>query len=121
MKIIVSSEAEKKLMKKFLELIQDEDLDILTPNVKLEEYDLDSTDLDFISSGMFYTEIEVDYSVEAMEQEDEIVNGNCGKCGKETCGTIDGDNVNYDQWLGFRDNPEEWYCESCYKKTMEEE
>ena len=123
MKIIVSSEAEKTLIKNFLELVHDEDLGLLLSNAceRLEEYELNHIDLDFIENGLFYAKIEVDPKVEAMEQSDDVMEGNCCVCGAKTCGTIDGDDVSYEEYLHFIDRPDEWYCESCFKKRNEEE
>jgi len=119
MKIIVRSKAEKTLIEKFLELMHSEDLDILTSDVCLDEYKLNSTDLVFLENGMLCAKIEVDNSVEAMEHDDSIIYGYCSKCDEPTCGTIDGSNVSYEEYLDYLDESKDWLCESCFQEREE--
>lgn len=117
MKIIVSSKAEKELMQKFIEIINDccciediEEDDNDTSEVPVISHD----EYRFIENGFNNCKVEVNESIQSMTQEHHIVGGTCQVCRQEISGMTDGEDITYDEYLEIMS--EKMICEDCIKK-----
>jgi hypothetical protein len=123
MKIIVESEAEKELMGRFLEVINS--CDVISSEIQAvdksfpEEQLVNSVEYDFIEEGFFRCKIEVGKTA-PMEQEDTVITGTCIVCGCETEGTVDGDDISYEEYLEYEKQRDTWKCENCLNKESEQ-
>jgi hypothetical protein len=118
MKIIVSSEAEKELIKRFLSAMYD--LDIIDELVKIDN---DCGDGDtYLKSGdaLFLREAMNDAAIvvgdaSPLYVEHYNLTGTCVNCGTVTEGTTDGDDISYDDWLEQTSDErmKNWKCETC--------
>lgn len=117
MKIIVSSEAEKELMQRFINVVQTSD--IISDAIKDfdNENTITSDELYFIENGFCDCELEIAKTY-PMTQEHTVINGYCKGCGSEINGLVDGGDVSYEEYLEYLDK--ELYCEDCLKRESEE-
>ncbi len=116
MKIIVSTESEKKLVKRFIDELRDS---CVLENINEEgtEIIIDDNEIEFVSNGLYEAVVEVG-KTNSLYHDDDIIRGVCVICGTETHGTLDGDDVDYDEYLEY--NTEEvrktWKCSDCIDK-----
>ncbi len=119
MKITVSTEKEKELVKKFIEELHDscilEDL-----NDDVIRVVVDDTDVEFVMNGLREAVVEVGETSSLMH-DDDIVIGVCVVCGDETHGTIDGDDIDDDEWQEYCSEitRNQWKCSKCYELDQE--
>ncbi|WP_110955739.1 hypothetical protein [Anaerosinus massiliensis] len=104
MKIIVSSEAEKELMQRFIEFFNDceavEHIEKLD-NESKGNAALSYEEYRFIENGIYNCKVEVDESVYPLTHEHDIISGICSKCGEKTEGTYDHNDVSYAEYLEY--------------------
>lgn len=115
MKIIVATELEKTLIEKFIDQVNlGEQLDQLED---VENDGLDSVEITIIENGFLEAKVELGKTDE-MSIDDSHLFGTCTTCGAHTEGTIDGDDITYDDWIAYnlKESLATWECESCINK-----
>lgn len=124
MKIIVNNDSEKKLLRRFLDAMHD--LDGIEALTKMDgEYDdkpcLEGDDELFLRQAIYEATVVVDDTVPQICVEHWNLQGACVVCGGATDGTIDGDDISYDEWLDYTSESgrKSWKCEGCYGKAEE--
>jgi hypothetical protein len=127
MKILVNNDKEKELVKRFL--IAMRELDGIDGIVELDEKTADGDDLYFQADDRLFLEdainnakVEVNEKVYPLCVEHYHVTGTCVDCGTQTEGTVDGEDISYEDYLEMT-SPErlkEWKCESCQNKGAAE-
>ncbi len=120
MKTIVSSEAEKELIRRFIEVVNDLDRikDIENVDSNTKQQSISSDEYRFIENGFLNCKIEIDNVLHPITQDNDIITGTCSECGVETEGTYDQNDVSYDDYLGYntKESQKDWLCEECEEK-----
>lgn len=126
MRITVNNAAEKQLMETFLEAlheemlehIQDHDMTLITEGV---EPWLGSDEYDFLANGIYNATIDISSIESPMVIESWNIYGVCSDCGTETNGTIDGGDIDLEDFQSMMspDNLANWKCETCYFKERD--
>ncbi|EIW20731.1 MULTISPECIES: hypothetical protein [Pelosinus] len=125
MKIIVNSENEKKLLERFFEAMHDldmvEELNEIDQKTCGDDTYLDSYDEIFLRQAICDVSVMVDSSVQEIYVEHYNLQGKCVDCGIITEGTIDGEDISYDEWMDKTsdESVKSWKCESCFNKGEE--
>ena len=127
MKIIVNNESEQKLLRRFLDLMHD--LDGVEEMSKIDdEFDdanestyLEGGDALFLERAVLEAKVVIDNSESPICIEHDNLQGTCAVCGTATDGTIDGDDISYDEWLDYHSESglKQWKCEGCLNKSEE--
>jgi hypothetical protein len=124
MKIIVSSKQEKDLIKRFLTAMREMDgIDtIISLDAEVadgeDEFYFKTDDEKFLEDAINSAKIEIDEKIYPLCIEHYQITGTCVICGTQTEGTIDGEDVSYDDYLDMMSpqHLKEWKCESCLEK-----
>jgi hypothetical protein len=120
MKIIVSSELEKGLVKRFLTAMRDLDMvdELAKSDTECETEYLESDDQYFIEDMISNAKIEIDEKVQPLYIENYHITGTCTKCGTFTEGTVDGEDISYDDWMDqtSEEAQKTWLCEDCMNR-----
>lgn len=129
MQITVNSEAEKQLLDRFLEFLNDEgfgvieDYDHVESIKHKEDSQFSSDEYQFLLNGLYYAKVIVNDRVDPMCIEHHVITGVCVKCETVTDGTIDGEDIPYHDYVEMM-SPEavkSWKCETCWYKSLEDE
>lgn len=132
MRVIVQNEAEKRLLQKFFDYLNETGIEDMEKD-DIDEWAEERVDEMWLSSDEWnlmrdnfgkYTNIVIDPKESEMYFDgDEMITGTCHKCAKRTVGTIDGDAISYSEYLRLN-SPEvqqHWYCDTCWNNGSVEE
>lgn len=123
-KIIVQNEKEKDLINKFLDMMINGVLDQVSEidyKQSIEDGEnpfLNSDEYLFLDNGFYWSDIIVNDTEKPMIIHPSNITGECVGCGSNTEGTLDGYDIDYEEYLKLNSKEvrENWLCENCMVK-----
>jgi len=126
MKILVNNQDEANMAEEFLTALHEEMLDYIQEQDHTQSDSkgmyLSSDQYDFLRDGIYHAEVIINNTVREMVIEPYNICGICSKCGTNTSGTIDGNDISYSEYLDMmsEDRLKSWLCETCWYKNIED-
>jgi hypothetical protein len=125
MNIIVHDDNEKKLLERFIDVINSCDgIDSITEldSSLGDDCILENGDDLFLTDAFNNAKVEIDKNEYPLCIEHYQITGTCTECGAQTEGTVDGEDVGYSDYLEVMstENIKTWKCESCINKEREQ-